>query len=292
VPVVLGGPSGAAQGAAVTVAYTTTNGSAIAGTDYTTTSGTLTFPPGETAQNITVPIIDRSGSAPTRSFSVTLSSPTNASIAYGTGVVTIGASGATPVTTPGITAPPDVVVSETDGYVNLPVTLSAPGDSTVTVDYEDANGSGGNNTVCSGDSVYQAQSGTLTFTPGVTTQVVRVPILNCNLSGSHTFLLNLSGNSGDSTITDASTTITVQGAAPPTITSFTPTSGPAGTVVTIKGTNLEGATSVTFNGKAATITKDTATKLKVKVPVGATKGTITVTTPGGSVTSAKKFKVT
>ena len=69
------------------------NGSAVSGTDYTTKSGTLTFPAGETAQNITVPIIDRSGSAPTRSFSVTLSSShVKATIAYGTGVVTIGAT--------------------------------------------------------------------------------------------------------------------------------------------------------------------------------------------------------
>ena len=86
VPVLLGGPSGAASAVPVTVKYSTENGSAVSGTDYTTKSGTLTFPAGETAQNITVPIIDRSGSAPTRSFSVTLSSPTKATIAYGTGV--------------------------------------------------------------------------------------------------------------------------------------------------------------------------------------------------------------
>ena len=49
------------------------------------------------------------------------------------------------------------------------------------------------------DPVYQGQSGTLTFTPGVTTQVVRVPLLNCGTSlstGFYTFYLNLSGNSG------------------------------------------------------------------------------------------------
>ena len=41
----------------------------------------------------------------------------------------------------------------------------------------------------------------------------------------------------------------------PTIIKFTPTSGPAETVVTIKGTNLLGAIKVTFNGVKGTITK-------------------------------------
>ena len=86
--------------------------------------------------------------------------------------------------------------------------------------------------------------------------------------------------------------ISVGSASGPTITSFTPTSGPVGTGVTIKGTNLSGATKVTFNGTVATITKDTATKIKVKVPSGATTGKITVTTTGGTVTSTSKFKVT
>ena len=86
------------------------------------------------------------------------------------------------MTTPGISASPDVVVGETDGYVNLPVTLSAPGDSTVTVGYATSTGSGGDNTYCEyASSIYQGQSGTLTFTPGVTTQVVRVPLLNCDI---------------------------------------------------------------------------------------------------------------
>ena len=59
VAVLLGGPNGATSASTVSVNYTTTNGSAVAGTDYTTTSGTLTFGPGQTEQNISVPIIDR-----------------------------------------------------------------------------------------------------------------------------------------------------------------------------------------------------------------------------------------
>ena len=78
----------------------------------------------------------------------------------------------------------------------------------------------------------------------------------------------------------------------PTITTFTPTSGPVGTVITIKGTNLLGASSVTFNGVSGTIKNDKANKITVKVPSGATKGRIQVTTPGGNAESATKFKVT
>lgn len=78
----------------------------------------------------------------------------------------------------------------------------------------------------------------------------------------------------------------------PSITSFSPTSGPVGTSVTITGTNLTGVTSVKFNGTTATFTTSTATSVTATVPMGATTGTITVTTPGGTATSATNFTVT
>ncbi len=288
VPVVLGGPSGSAQGLPVTVNYTTVNGSAKSGTDYKATTGTLTFPAGETAQNISVPITNHTGA--TRSFSVTLSTPSsNATIATGTGTVTIEANNGSAVTNPGISAPPNVVVGATDGYVDLPVTLSAPGINTVTVNYATADGSGGSNTGCEfASSIYQGQGSTLTFLPGVTSQVVRVPLLNCPQTQNRTFTLNLSGAS-HGTITSATTTVTVGDY--PTITTFTPAAGPVGTKVKITGSNLGDATSVKFNGKAATIKKDSANKVKVVVPAGATSGPITVTTPVGSVTSVGSFTV-
>lgn len=81
--------------------------------------------------------------------------------------------------------------------------------------------------------------------------------------------------------------------APPTITAIKPAKGKVGKRVTITGTNLSGATLVSFNGTPAIIKTDTATKITTNVPVGATTGTITVTTSaGGSVTSSKVFKVT
>lgn len=59
------------------------------------------------------------------------------------------------------------------------------------------------------------------------------------------------------------------------VTSFTPTSGPVGTEVTINGTGLTGAT-VTFSGINATIVSSSATKLVVVIPVGATTGNLSV----------------
>jgi Calx-beta domain-containing protein/fibronectin type III domain protein len=210
VPVLLGGPSGAASGVTVSVPYSTHDGSAVAGTDYTATSGTLTFPAGETAQNITVPIVNRSGAAKARSFSVTLGTPVNAKVADGTGIVTIQASGGTAVTAPGISAPPNTMDSKGDGYVNLPVTLSAPGTSPVTVNYATANGTTQGFTACQGTTYgYVPEQGTLTFQPGVRSQTVRVPLLNCGQTANGTFSLNLSSNSSDSTIVRAQTTITV-----------------------------------------------------------------------------------
>src|SRR5438093_2564745 len=48
---------------------------------------------------------------------------------------------------------------------------------------------------------------------------------------------------------------------PPTITSFTPTTGPAGTSVTISGTNFTGATAIRFNRVSATFTVSSATAI-------------------------------
>ena len=81
------------------------------------------------------------------------------------------------------------------------------------------------------------------------------------------------------------------GCVAPVITSFTPTSGPMGTTVTIVGTGLGGANSVTFNGKPASFTVNSSTQITTVVPDGATTGPISVTTPSGTATSATSFTV-
>lgn len=81
-------------------------------------------------------------------------------------------------------------------------------------------------------------------------------------------------------------------AATPTVSSFTPTAGGVGTSVTITGTNLTGATGVTFNGaSAASVTPVSDTQVVAVVGPGAKSGKIAVTTPGGTATSKAKFTV-
>ncbi len=78
----------------------------------------------------------------------------------------------------------------------------------------------------------------------------------------------------------------------PTISGFTPTSGPAGTSVTITGTAFTGAMAVTFNGvNASSFTVNSATQITATVPAGATTGKVAVTTPGGTAESAANFTV-
>jgi uncharacterized repeat protein (TIGR03803 family) len=79
----------------------------------------------------------------------------------------------------------------------------------------------------------------------------------------------------------------------PQITSFTPTNGLVGALVTITGISLTQATAVTFGGvRATTFTVNSDTQVTVKVPSGAKTGKISVTTPGGKATSATSFTVT
>jgi hypothetical protein len=80
--------------------------------------------------------------------------------------------------------------------------------------------------------------------------------------------------------------------AAPTITSFTPTAGPIGTIVTITGTKFCGTTTVKFNATTATsVTVNSATSITATVPTGATTGKISVTNTIGTATSAADFVV-
>jgi YVTN family beta-propeller protein len=80
---------------------------------------------------------------------------------------------------------------------------------------------------------------------------------------------------------------------PTVIASFSPTSGPVGTQVTIKGGPWTGVESVSFDGMQTQFASNTrGTRITAVVPAEASKGFITVVSPDGAATSTTKFKVT
>ncbi len=87
-------------------------------------------------------------------------------------------------------------------------------------------------------------------------------------------------------------------AVPPTVTALTPTSGPAGSTISLTGTNLTGTTTITFAGTGGnTVTTGFVVNAGgtgisgVVVPAGATSGLVTVTSASGTSTGVT-FTVT
>lgn len=79
----------AVTGSPVTVDFATADGTATAGTDYTATSGTLTFAPGTAVRNVTVSITPETAVEADETYFVNLTNPVGASISDGQGLGTI-----------------------------------------------------------------------------------------------------------------------------------------------------------------------------------------------------------
>jgi len=93
------------------------------------------------------------------------------------------------------------------------------------------------------------------------------------------------------TTPDGSTTSSTSFGVIPAVSSFSPTSGKAGTIVTISGSAFTGASSVSFNGVSAPFSVTSYSQITATVPAGATTGPIAVTTVGGTGISQSSFSV-
>jgi len=106
---------------------------------------------------------------------------------------------------------------------------------------------------------------------------------------------NLTSTKGWTIIGDSSSGSLCILIAVPSITSFSPSSGPVGTTVTISGNNFDpipANNTVRFNGViAGTPSAASTTSLTVSVPLGSTTGKITVTVSGNVATSAADFVI-
>ncbi|MGP4054268.1 Calx-beta domain-containing protein [Mycobacterium sp. 4D054] len=187
----------------VTVSYSTSNGTATAaGGDYAPAVGTLTFAPGETIKAVTVTVNGDTLVELDEQFTLTLSSPRNATIADGSGVGTIGNDDVdqAPATPPTVSIA-DLSVTEGNGehsHFMFVATLNKASTETVAVRYATSNG-----TAIAGLD-YSATSGTITFAPGVTSQLVHVDVVGDSaVEGNETFFVTLS-NPTAATIGDGS----------------------------------------------------------------------------------------
>ena len=175
----------APSGRTVTVGYTTSDGSAVAGNDYTSLGGQAIFPPGTTNQTVRVAVLGDRLSESNETFFVNLGSAVNASVTDSQGQGTILDNDPLPVlfindlsvTEPGAGATNDAAFT---------VRLSAPSGRTVTVAYATTNG-----TARAGLD-YVADSGRLLFPPGMTSQPIVIRILGDSvLETNKTFAVNL-----------------------------------------------------------------------------------------------------
>lgn len=174
---------------AVTVKYATANSTAVAGSDYTAVpTTTLTFPPGQTSQLVTVTATGNTVIEPNEAFAVNLSGAVGATIFDGQGVGTI------------LNDDGPVLrindVSKAEGNTGttaftFTVSRSPASTSTVTVNYATAN-----STALAG-SDYTAKSGTLTFAANETGKTITVPVLgDTTKETNETFAINLLTASG------------------------------------------------------------------------------------------------
>jgi glucose/arabinose dehydrogenase len=187
----------------ITVNYATANNTATAGSDYVTTSGTVTFTPSQTTQPISVTVNGDLANELNETFLVNLSGASNATISDNQGTGTITDDDSQPTLSIN-----DVAVAEGNAgtvNANFTITLSAASGQTVSVQYATAN-----NTATAGTD-YTTASGTATFTTGQTSQQVSVAVNgDTAFEADETFVVNLSGavnatigdNQGQGTITN------------------------------------------------------------------------------------------
>lgn len=159
----------AASATAIQFDFATADGSALAGSDYTATTGSGTIPAGSTSITLSIPLLDDGTAEGTETFAVTLSNPTGAPIADGLGTITLNDNDLAALTVD------DVHVSESATMVDVTVHLSHPSVVDTTFDYDTVDG-----TASEGTDYTQLQ-GSATIAAGSTSTVFTVSLMDDNL---------------------------------------------------------------------------------------------------------------
>ena len=183
----------------VTVDYATGGGSAAAGSDYTTTSGTLNFGAGQLSQVITVPILDDDIGENNETFVTSLSVPTG-----GATLAVPSAATVTILENEAVLQFAAASYAVVEGAPTALITVKRTGLLSVaaTVDYTVSAGS------ASAGSDFTAGGGTLAFAAGVAARTFTVAIANDATSeGPETVLLSLGNPLGSGALGPQSTSV-------------------------------------------------------------------------------------
>jgi len=199
-----GGSNGAAS-----VTYSTKNGTAVAGTDFTGASGTLTWAAGDAAaKTFTVAISNATPFTGSKTFSVSLSSPSAGATVSSpaTATVAISGSGSAPVGSLQLTAS-SYAVNQSAGTLTVSVSRTGGSNGATSISYGTTNG-----TAVAGTD-FTAASGTLQWANGETAnKSFSIPISNATLfSGSRSYTVKLSNPTNGAALgtpSQALTTIT------------------------------------------------------------------------------------
>jgi hypothetical protein len=259
---------------AVSVDYSTNDGTAVAGTDYTSASGTLNWAENDsTSKTISVPISATTAHSDDRSFAVVLSNPSAAvSLASpGSAAVTISGDAAGDVGALQLSSA-GYAVAQNAGTLTVTVTRTGGSSGPVSVAYATADG-----TAIAGKD-YTAANGTLQWADGdAVAKTVSIPISNASaFSGSKTFSVTLSGPSAMASIgSPNSATVTIAGGSSAVVgtlqlskSSYSVAQNAGTVTVTVNRTGgSSGAASVAYkttNGTAVAGTDFTATSGTLK----------------------------
>ncbi|MCP4542916.1 MAG: hypothetical protein GY832_37835, partial [Chloroflexi bacterium] len=181
-----------ASASEVGVDYVSSDGTAVAGEDYTTASDRLTVTAGSLTGNVIVPINNDTLDENSETYTITLSNPANATIADGEGIGTITDNDPTPTL-----SIDDETVNETGGTATFTVTLSAASTFDVAVDYATRDG-----TATAPDDYSAIATQTMNISAGDTTGNVVVTINDDGLNeGLESFYVRL-GSPINATIGD------------------------------------------------------------------------------------------
>ena len=159
----------------VTIGYQTVDGTAIAGQDYTATSGTITFdvvsdggpPTLDKIKTITVPITNENDFEPNETFTVQLIDPAGVCIQDGVGQGTINNDDVQP--TVNIL---DASAAEAAGTMSFTVELSAKSSQVISMNYATSDDSA----IAGTD--YVAKNGTLNFPAGTTSDTITIDLID------------------------------------------------------------------------------------------------------------------